>query len=922
MWPFRIAAILLCICAFDAAAGSARAPLGILAAAMVPAALATFSLALLWNRPRIATALGLMLLCVAFAAGALLGGTADGPGALALSGLGPGDSAAAMLVLVLAPAAVLGTLLLRNALARVATVAFGAYVLVPTLLSIGHGGLRAALAQGPLAAFKGTYAGILVALPLAAVALALATVWLVRSRGLRAALAGALAVSLFAANQLGSVVAVDARLPGYLAYRSPALIAMSSAPSANSAGAPAVGTVLSPAPASRAAALPEPAGGADPQLAGLGPSEIDAGDRSSELGAAPVAAVQDAISALSAGRESPSAAQAQATALRAIAQSIPEREYSLRALAASLPDDASAVFAFVRDAIDIDPYDGAMRGALGTWLSRAGSPSDKTLLLAWLLTQKHYAVTFVRGTLSDDERRAIANVAPRAARPIPADATAYFDALAKKSATFAAWSQRALATAKIRVGAMPQPFERIGARHYWLQIVRDRKTVDLDPTVASLREGGHLGQQDATFAAVAALPRDEYHHVTFNVVANDTNSNIKRVIMTYATRTADIAYSPVRLGFGPQKDAATFDGALQVGSKMVAEASVKPDEVASVAFEIVRDGPGLAQRIDRRWILAPGGTAQSRADQLQSLVSLVVTPGRGANAFSTREQFLTLAQISDDRTAAANGTPLPPTYFYPVRIADFFVRDDLAAQRAADGTTVALARSRADIAMQQTVRAGSEGMLRVSFDIVDNAMSSLRGEGAEVARINLARGYADTQLERDVSEDPTAYGTIALFNNAGAVATNVVGDAATAQTLRVSPELRDGLDQTFTSGEVALAPAQAVALDGRDAFGWWAVDPVTGNAVGRMTGAKGDTMAEYAGIMKAIALANVGLSLYQAAKQCAGGFKSLGCVPSLCVLAASAALAYAGFSPGNGDVGAHGGLLLLSCQTIDTFVSK
>lgn len=27
-------------------------------------------------------------------------------------------------------------------------------------------------------------------------------------------------------------------------------------------------------------------------------------------------------------------------------------------------------------------------------------------------------------------------------------------------------------------GAMPQPFERIGARHYWLQIVRDGKTVD------------------------------------------------------------------------------------------------------------------------------------------------------------------------------------------------------------------------------------------------------------------------------------------------------------------------------------------------------------------------------------------------------------------------------------------------------------
>ncbi len=907
MWPFRIAAVMLCICAFDAALGSARAPLPVLAAAAAAAALGTLALALLWNRPKIATALGLVLLSVAFAAGALLGGTADGSGALAFGGLTPGDSAAAVLALELALAALFGTLLLRNPLARVAAVAFAAFVLVPTLLSIGHGGLRAALAQGSLAAFKGTLAGILAALPLAAVACVLATVWLVRRRGLRAVVAGALAVSLFAANQLGSVVAVDAGFPAYIAYRNPAAVATPLTPSANEAVA---------------AASPAPAGRADPLLAGLGPGEIDAGDTSSELGAAPVAAMQDAVSALSAGRESPSAAQAQAAALRAVAQSIPEREYSLHALAASLPDDASAVYAFVRDAIDIDPYDGVMRGALGTWLSRAGSSSDKTLLLAWLLTQKHYAVTFVRGTLSDDERRAIANVAPHASRAIPANATPYFDALEKKSDAFASWSQGALAAAKIRVGEMPQPFERLAARHYWLQIVRDGKTVDLDPTIASMSEGRHLGQQDAAFAAVTALPRDEYHHVTFNVVANGTSGNSKRVIMSYAARTADIAYSPVRLGFGRKPDAVTFDGALQVGSKMMSEASIKPADVASVAFEIVRDGPGFAQRIDRRWILAPAGTPESRADQLQSLVSLLVTPGRGANAFSTREQYLTLAQICDDRTAVANGTPLQRTYFYPVRIADFFVRDDLAAQRAADGTAVALARSRADIALQQTVRAGSQGTVRVTFDIVDNAMSSLHGEGADVARVNLARGYADTRLERDVSEAPASYGTIALFENAGTAATQVVADASAGQTLRVSPELRDGLDQTFASGEVALAPAQPVALDGHDAFGWWAVDPATGNSVGRMTGAKGDAMAEYTAILRTVAFINIGYGGAQVAKRCSAGstFSESGCTVAVCGLIVALALGYAA-GPASlvarMPVAAGGASAGLACQQTD-----
>jgi hypothetical protein len=254
------------------------------------------------------------------------------------------------------------------------------------------------------------------------------------------------------------------------------------------------------------------------------------------------------------------------------------------------------------------------------------------------------------------------------------------------------------------------------------------------------------------------------------------------------------------------------------------------------------------------------------------------------------------------------------------------VRDDLAAQRAANGTAVALARSRADIALQQTVRAGSDGTVHVFFDIVDNTMSSLHGEGADVARVNLARGYADTRLERDVSEDPTSYGTIALFENSGTAATQVVADASGAQTLRVSPELRDGLDQTFARGEVALAPAQPVALDGHDAFGWWAVDPATGNSVGRMTGARGGAMSEYTLVMRVIAFANFANSSAQVSKRCFGGssFSDAGCAIALCGLVGAAILCAS--SAASADIlakgtAAVGGGSTLFCQMADTVFS-
>ena len=583
-----------------------------------------------------------------------------------------------------------------------------------------------------------------------------------------------------------------------------------------------------------------------------------------------------------------------ASQLRDLAAQIPEKEYSLDALAKALPNDPVQLYRFVRDNVDVDLYDGAMRGPLGTWLGRAGSPTDKTLLLAWLFAHKGIHYQFVRGTLTLDERGRIAAEAAavktaqpdiQAAKPVDD----YVATLNAKAPAFGAWANELLGRAGVATAALPQPADRITPAHFWIQVDSGGKLLDLDPTLAAMQEGQHLSALDASFKPSVMLPVDAYHWIQLRLRATLADGSTRQVLV-YTARSQDVAYAPMRLIVVPHgaKDltnagrASAFDAQLLVGKQVaIGNFSLGDGTTAlrELVLDIARKGPNFSQETTRRWLLDSSVAEADRAAHVSSLTTLVVAGGIAGNAYTLRERLLAEAQAFDDQQATAAGRQVAAHTFYPVRALDFFARDDAVAARS----SVRLFRNRPDIVALHTSASIGGTDLVTTFDIVDDAMSSPQSDSRAIFAANVARGYADTMIERDVIGGSADYGTPAVFDAASSFGISPQVLAATSPS---SEALQLGLSDTLAAGRVAIAPTRPVTLGGRTQYGWWDIDPSTGNTVGRMTGGAGGTMAEYgmvAGYTAVLTAAYIRvITGIESFPDCKPGGSATGCVKALC----------------------------------------
>ncbi|MDQ2992409.1 MAG: hypothetical protein M3R30_06265, partial [Candidatus Eremiobacteraeota bacterium] len=111
------------------------------------------------------------------------------------------------------------------------------------------------------------------------------------------------------------------------------------------------------------------------------------------------------------------------------------------------------------------------------------------------------------------------------------------------------------------------------------------------------------------------------------------------------------------------------------------------------------------------------------------------------------------------------------------------------------------------------------------IDIVSNAMTATGIAGAATA--NAVRGYEDTAIEQRLLGIPTDGGTPAYMSAAAS--------AGVATIVSTDPRY----------GGVAIVPKSSIPFAGRDRIGWWQIDPVTGNLVGRMDDGAGQALGEY-----------------------------------------------------------------------------
>jgi hypothetical protein len=131
---------------------------------------------------------------------------------------------------------------------------------------------------------------------------------------------------------------------------------------------------------------------------------------------------------------------------------------------------------------------------------------------------------------------------------------------------------------------------------------------------------------------------------------------------------------------------------------------------------------------------------------------------------------------------------------------------------------------------------------------VESSPSRVAGPPDETARLALSMGIADTALERSLKANQINFNTVPLFVAAAAqkvpLLTIAPSQKATIDKVVVSPAIKGVLQGELARGRVLIVPAHLVALNKTQTFGWWSIDPRTGNVLGMMELGAGQGMVE------------------------------------------------------------------------------
>ncbi|GEM_PF-3173275 len=568
--------------------------------------------------------------------------------------------------------------------------------------------------------------------------------------------------------------------------------------------------------------------------------------------------------------------------ITATGEAIPATDYDATARAAALDANPETIFAFVRDRVATEAYPGAMRGANGTLAAHGGSPADKALLLAALLTAKQIPVRFVHGPLSATESDAVirtvlatrvkpVNGDPDTLKKLGLDPAAVAAAGAEQRERVKALADEGIARARIATDALltstnvqlagsdaavRTAWTAALSDHWWLQAQQNGTWTDYDPTLADAKSGTHLGT--VTGDPVDALPDALQATVAIRLIGTfiDGGTSSDKTLLDAPAKTADLALSSFSLVIGDHSKGAqtltaarSFTPSLTLGGRDASGDAFEPDAQARLAVlklqivtQLAGAPPRTAERVlvDRR---AAGGAAidsawtpERTALALTSTYMGLVVTGELSRDFTAKQdaQSAKLGRAFEAyATAGGNGRQLPPPGIaeaYPYEAMHYFLYDSIGRMRLEDQSNGAVRFffDRPQIAMVHRgfTMYGKQRTGILEFDIVENGMAAAGTAGETAVRTNAVRGYLDTSIERHVlGVEPTG-NTIALF------------DAAS----------RNGLKPRTVAqgGATRIDPGGPVSIDGRTVSGWWELDPQTGNLVGRMAGGAGQAMVEYA----------------------------------------------------------------------------
>jgi hypothetical protein len=254
--------------------------------------------------------------------------------------------------------------------------------------------------------------------------------------------------------------------------------------------------------------------------------------------------------------------------LDALEARMPPERYDLTALAASLGAGVEPAFAFVRDRVGFDAYDGVLRGARGTLVHRAGNAPDRALLLAALLRQKGVATRFATSGLdAATTERLLARLFVRP--PVAAAPTRPASELTQRVLGRGRRDADAILGAlgpAVPSAAGPTQTEALRAlsRHVWVQARAEDRWIDLDPSFPDAVPG----RAPAPASGVHEdLPDDLFQMLTLRVAAEYLSGGALATekCLEYTARVADLRDAHVYLIHAPSRPSGLAD-ALSAGT--------------------------------------------------------------------------------------------------------------------------------------------------------------------------------------------------------------------------------------------------------------------------------------------------------------------------------------------------------------------
>ena len=148
---------------------------------------------------------------------------------------------------------------------------------------------------------------------------------------------------------------------------------------------------------------------------------------------------------------------------------------------------------------------------------------------------------------------------------------------------------------------------------------------------------------------------------------------------------------------------------------------------------------------------------------------------------------------------------------------------------------------------------------RESFDIISNAVALRPGSRADGFKVGIEQGVLDTNLESMlISDGPRAANTaemlsVSMGQGIEWVAVRDVSDPRLS-SVELSEQARERIGRDLHDGYAVVVPTKHVTLEGHPAYGWWRINPRTGQLLGLMETGAGEAAVDFAFIIIALLL--------------------------------------------------------------------